>query len=159
MVENQQNFVHQVDPNSDGYVLSTTQSNWYALSTMSRPDYVKKIKGQDLEFSRMRIGLGLDSDSLHVISSYEDKVRQLPYDNNFKASVTFEIDSTIYNLQRHEFTLIDWLTIVGGVASTITAVIQLFGLLDDPQMFVTSALIADQRLKSKKDEELKENND
>ena len=46
-------------------------------------------------------------------------------------AITYEIDSTLYESHRIEYTYLDWLTAIGGFSSILFAVSQSVGALDD----------------------------
>ena len=69
--------------------------------------------------------------------------RVLAYDRPFYIAVTFEINSTHYEVIRMELTYFDWLSAVGGLSSIIFSVSQLAGNLESAQMYATSAMFYD----------------
>ena len=66
--------------------------------------------------------------------------RVLVYDRPFQIAVTFEIDSTSYEMNRQEFSFLDWLSKIGGLSSIILGVSQFVGNMESAQMFATSSL-------------------
>ena len=52
--------------------------------------------------------------------------------------MTFENDSTSYELVRMEFSMLDWIAKVGGLSSIILGISQFVGNMESAQMFATS---------------------
>ena len=69
----------------------------------------------------------------------------MPYKRNFQVAITFEIDPMMYELFRRDYTWFDWFASFGGVASLAFTITQCVSHLDDPHMFVTSALISEEQ--------------
>lgn len=72
----------------------------------------------------------------------QQPTRFMTYDRNLASAVTFEIDSTKYVVKRQEFTLLDWIASLGGLASLLyTCAWSLAFIMDSPQMFVVSDML------------------
>ena len=76
-------------------------------------------------------------------------MRILPYIREFQVAITYEIDSTLYESHRIEYTYLDWLASIGGFSSILFAVSQAIGALDDAQMQVTSAMLVQEKDETK----------
>ena len=79
--------------------------------------------------------------SERIVNTEEKPWRIMPYLQKYQTAVTFEVDSTKYEMTRVEFTFFNWLATVGGLSSIALAFSNLAGAFDNAQMFVTSALI------------------
>lgn len=68
----------------------------------------------------------------------------IPYSRKFQVAITFEIDLTLYEMTKIEYTVFDWLSAIGGLGSILFTISQAFGAFEDAQMYVTSAMIKDE---------------
>ena len=80
-----------------------------------------------------------------IFKVIEKPVRVLPYARLFQIAVTFEIDSTKYEIVRLEFSFFDWLSAIGGLSSIVLGASTVISALESPQRYVTAALIGDRR--------------
>ena len=69
--------------------------------------------------------------------------RVIPYSRKFQVAITFEIDLTLYEMTKIEYTVFDWLSAIGGLGSILFTISQAFGAFEDAQMYVMSAMIRD----------------
>ena len=145
VIENQMHYYHHKGTGSDEMVMKSTQYSWHSISTLIRADFTRYIKKQQLTWSWSRIGLGLDDRTEVSYHQQNGQARHLPYDNNFQVAVTFEIDPMMQEFIRQDYTWFDWLASFGGVASLAYTIAQYVSYLDDPHMFVTSAMIAQEQ--------------
>ena len=118
-----------------------TSIGWYAVNSILRTDFVKKIKNTDLHYNHRNLGLGLMKKSEKIVNTEDKPWRIIPYLRPFQTAITFEIDSTKYEMTRVEFTFFNWLATVGGLSSIALAITNAAGAFDNAQMYVTSALI------------------
>ena len=100
-----------------------------------------KVQIEDVKYNLYNFGLGLyaHQDTIFKVQSQPNRV--LPYNRRFQIAVTYEIDSSRYEIVRVEYSFFDWLSAIGGLGSIILAVSKLVSALDSPQRYVTSALI------------------
>ena len=54
--------------------------------------------------------------------------------------MTFEIDSTYYEVNRIEFSFLDWLSKMGGLSSILLGISQFVGNMESAQMFATQSM-------------------
>ena len=119
------------------------KSSWYSLSTIDRSDYARKIHVEHIHYNKYNIGLGLGDKRVEPIFHCEDdKIREMPYKIPIQTAITYEMDSIKVDLIRNEYTLLNWFASIGGLGSMGLAIAQLVSLLESPQYFVTSAMIA-----------------
>ena len=95
-----------------------------------------------MHYSQYNYGLGLDKKIEQIFRVVRQPNRVLPYERKFQAAVTYEIDTTKYEIVRVEFSVLDWLASVGGLSSIILAVLKVVSTLESPHRYVASALIA-----------------
>ena len=62
-----------------------------------------------------------------------------------QVAVTYEIDPTLHEVVKMEFTFLEWLSLTGGLSSILFVASQSIGSLDDTSLFVLSALMSDQQ--------------
>ena len=62
IVENEEFFVQHLTPDDGDMIQRTTKSSWYALSTIDRSDYVRKIKVESIHYNHNNIGLGISDE-------------------------------------------------------------------------------------------------
>ena len=110
-----------------------TKIAWYAISTDVRTDNVKKLIFEDIFYSESTFGLGLTQKTLKIHNSKESLPRILPYKRQFQTAITYEIDLTLYELIKVEFSAFDWLSAIGGLTSIVAAISQVMGSIEDPQ--------------------------
>ena len=133
LIENSELFVHQLPPSSPEMHTKETKISWYAISTAVRTDSVKKLVFEDIHYTESTFGLGLTQKMIKIHNSKESFPRILPYKRPFQTSITFEIDLTLYELIKVEFSAFDWLSAIGGLTSIVAAFSQLIGNIEDPQ--------------------------
>ena len=75
----------------------------------------------------------------------------IPYSRKFQVAITFEIDLTLYEMTKIEYTVFDWLSAIGGLGSILFTISQAFGAFEDAQMYVASAMIRDENGESMSD--------
>ena len=128
-----------------------TEIGWYALSTDLRNDFVKKIKFTNVHYMAHNWGFG--SEVLEqIIKTVQQLTRILPYSRKIMVAITYEIDSTQYEQRRIEYTYFDWMAQLGGFSSILFAIANAVGALDNAQMQVTSAMLAQEKVDDDEDD-------
>ena len=70
-----------------------TDISWFALSTIIRTDFVKRIEFTNVSYMAQNWGFG--SEVLEqIIKTVQKMSRILPYKRKFEVAITYEIDST-----------------------------------------------------------------
>jgi len=143
MIENSETYKQQNTPTSGKMILRQAHVSWHAISKILPIDFHRNIQVEDVKYNYYNYGLGLYRELETIFKIIESPNRVLPYLRPFQIAVTFEIDSTKYELIRLEFSLFDWLSAIGGLSSIILGASTIISALESPQRYVTSALIAD----------------
>ena len=125
--------MHHLPPSSPQMYSKETKIAWYAISTAVRSDFVKKLVFHDIHYSEHTFGLELGQKKIKIHNSVESLPRILPYKRMFQTAITFEIDTTLYEVIKIEYSAFDWLSSIGGLSSIIFAISQAIGSLEDSQ--------------------------
>ena len=132
MLENTETYKQHNSPSSGKMILRETHINWHAISKILPIDFHRNIQIKDVKYNTYNYGLGLYGELETIFKITEEPSRVLPYARPFQIAVTFEIDSTKYEIIRLEFSLFDWLSAIGGLSSIILAVSAGIGALESP---------------------------
>ena len=68
-----------------------TKISWYAISTVTRTDFLKKLFFEDIFYLEHNFGLGLSEQLQEIFYSKDLTPRMLPYARLFQNAITFEI--------------------------------------------------------------------
>ena len=63
--------------------------------------------------------------------------------NVVATAVSFEVDSTRYEMIRNEFSIVEWLAGLGGLFSFLNLFPKIISYLDSPQLLVAQDLVKD----------------
>ena len=132
MLENSETYKQHNSPASGKMILRETHIRWHAISKILPIDYHRNIQIEDVKYNTYNYGLGLYGELETIFRIIDQPNRVLPYARPFQIAVTFEIDSTKYEIIRLEFSLFDWLSAIGGLSSIILAVSSGIGALESP---------------------------
>ena len=90
-----------------------------------------------------RIGSIFNTRSQEQIFNPEPQTtRYLPYANKYQIAITYEVDPTQYQMERIDFTLFEWLSGIGGLGFMFRFCQLVVKWSDNPDLFVTSAMLA-----------------
>ena len=64
------------------------------------------------------------------------------YEETYQLAITYEIEPTMYEQERKDFTFFEWLSGIGGVGFLFRLSNFIVKVLDSPDMFVTDAMLA-----------------
>ena len=148
MIENSETYRQHYTPTSGKMIQKEAHITWHAISSILPLDFHRNIQVEDVKYNYYNYGLGLYGSTETIFKVIEKPVRVLPYARLFQIAVTFEIDSTKYELTRLEFSLFDWLSAIGGLSSIVLGASTVISALDSPQRYVTAALVGDRRAPS-----------
>ena len=56
-------------------------------------------------------------------------------------SITYEVDPTLYEIERSDETTFDWISNIGGFSFLSSIAMYVVGTADSPDSFVTSAMV------------------
>ena len=70
----------------------------------------------------------------------------MPYEEKYQLAITYEVDPTEYQQERSDVTLFEWLSGVGGLGFLFRFSHLIIKFSDNPDMFVTSAMVAQSNL-------------
>lgn len=65
----------------------------------------------------------------------------MPYLNLYQISVTYEIDAILYETERSDFTMFEWISNIGGLSFMSSLAAYVVSVADSPDMFVTAAML------------------
>ena len=121
-------FIHQNNPTQpDEMFLRQTSISWHALSTVVRTDFLKLIKFSEVFYHERNYGISSEETSQLNVETSQGNLRILPYIRRFQVAITYEIDSTLYESHRIEYTYLDWIASIGGFSSILFAVSHAIG--------------------------------
>ena len=87
----------------------------------------------DVNWDGWRLGVGSFFDnSLQFFTSKPIITRIMPYLEKYQVGITYEVDSTQYDLTRQDFTVFEWISNVGGLGFLFSAAALFVGWLNSP---------------------------
>ena len=101
-----------------------------------------KVTVTEIQQSYYRFGFGFSTEFNSLIQNMNAQSRILPYDNDMVTSVTFEVESTKYLQARLEYSVLEYFSNLGGFGSLLLGISTILTVLESPQLFVASDIIA-----------------
>ena len=120
--------------------------SWIPLTASLRTDYVRKVTMTNVQYSKNRLGFDFNDHQSHQIMSIAIAPnRVMNYDNNYQFAITYELERTLYEVVKSEFTVIKFLSNMGGLSSFLLSIGMIFSLFDSPQMYIASDFVEEDR--------------
>ena len=65
----------------------------------------------------------------------------MPYKNLWQVAVTYEVDPTLYDIERSDFTIFEWISNIGGLSFVSSVAAYVVSTADSPDTIVTTAML------------------
>ena len=105
--DNEIQYKHWNDHSAGEHIDKFAKNNWLDIvlseSTIEQPKYITVI---DIEYSTQRIGLNFDKTTQRVFKIMSQPIRLYQFKSNVISALTFELDTTKYEMIRNEFSFV-----------------------------------------------------
>lgn len=103
---------------------------------------MRKITATNVEYSGNRLGIDFnDVNRQKIFNNEQAPLRILNYRNNYQFAMTFEQENTLYEVVKSEYTVIKFLSNMGGLSSILLSIGAFVNYLDSPQVYIASDFV------------------
>ena len=96
----------------------------------------------NVQYSKNRLGFDFNDYQRHQILSIAIAPnRVMNYNNNYQFAITYELERTLYEMVKNEFTVIKFLSNMGGLSSFLLSIGIISSFLDSPQVYIASDFV------------------